>query len=711
ASTRHDEVVDSATRRLPEVEHDAPCLLQVDLYKPAAVTLGRSVVDQVVQGIEVLHKLSRPDPEDELDDFRRAFVERYGVGRDVPLLEALDAEIGVGLKRQRRAGLVGPWIGDLRLRDGMPAESELGSAEPWSPREDLLRRRLDRALASGAAVIDLTAAEIDRLDADPRPLPQAFSAMFTIAAESASAVDEGHYELLIHHVVGPSGARMLGRFCQGDATIRRHVEAHLRAEEAADPDALYAEVVHLPEGRLGNILNRPILRAWEIPFLGRSGAAHEHQISPRDLTVSVVDQRVQLRSRRLGRRVEPRLTSAHAFDHRTLGLYRFLCLLQGQGLQDACHWSWAPFDRAAFLPRVCMGRLVLSRARWRIEVEEQQRLGRRTGAARYRGVRRWRDDRRLPRFVVQEEGDHRLSVDLDNPLVVDHWIERCLRQERAVVLTEMFPPPDRLAVDSAEGRFVHEIILPMERRVAKPSTASPPAQSTGPRRFAPGSEWLYLKLYAAPSSADALLRSLVAPIRRRALDSGAADQWHVLRYADPDWHLRLRFHGRSERLLGEVVPWIEAAAAPFLRDGRLRRWQLDTYDRELERYGGDAAISLIERCFFADSEWALAVVETHFGESADDRWRLALAGVHRWFLDFGVAAPRRLEMVEAMRDAQWSRFGGADATSRKLLGRKLRPERATIEALITGRGPVDDAVDLGALDRRSEALAPSIADL
>ena len=72
-------------------------------------------------------------------------------------------------------------------------------------------------------------------------------------------------------VRGPSGARLFGRFCHGDDALRAHVEAHLRAEEALRPEAIFAEVVHLPQGRLGNVLCRPALRAHEIPYLGRSG--------------------------------------------------------------------------------------------------------------------------------------------------------------------------------------------------------------------------------------------------------------------------------------------------------------------------------------------------------------------------------------------------------------------------------------------------------
>ena len=38
---------------------------------------------------------------------------------------------------------------------------------------------------------------------------------------------------------------MLGRFCHGDELLERHVSEHLKAEESLQPEAIFAEVVHL----------------------------------------------------------------------------------------------------------------------------------------------------------------------------------------------------------------------------------------------------------------------------------------------------------------------------------------------------------------------------------------------------------------------------------------------------------------------------------
>jgi hypothetical protein len=239
-------------------EVDLPRLFQVDMIKPAPdTTLGSAVLNEIMRGVEVLHRLT-PSTDDTADNdltrFRDAFVARYEQ-REVPLTEALDAENGIGFPIS-----TGPETDGSPLLRGLEFPGASAEAVHWGTRENLLLRKLSEALESRAQEIVLQPGDIEKLAArDPSPLADTFAATVTLAAASEAALAGGDFRVIVSGIGSP-GARFFGRFCQADETLHRHLLGHLRAEEALRPDAVFAEIVHLPEGRLGNILARPILR-------------------------------------------------------------------------------------------------------------------------------------------------------------------------------------------------------------------------------------------------------------------------------------------------------------------------------------------------------------------------------------------------------------------------------------------------------------------
>lgn len=696
-------------------------LFQVDLIKPPSeLVVGENVVADILRGVEILHRFSWQSGEAAFEEFRFAFQERYGFDREVPLLEALDEESGIGYDRAANAAAeASPLLAGLALQPRVQRQRAAPSAA-----QGVLLQLLARALGEGRTEVELNDEELRRLqNIDRPPLPDAFHAMATIAASSADAVQQGHYRVLVHFASGPSGARMLGRFCHADAAIREGVEQHLAAEEALRPDAVFAEIVHLPAGRIGNILARPVLRKYEIPFLGRSGAADDAQIALSDLLVSVSADRIRLRSKTLDREVIPRLTSAHNTTSESLGVYRFLAAVsQGLGMQ----WDWGSLDSLPFLPRVVSGRLVLSRARWRITKSEIEPIASTSGAARYRAVQRFREQRRMPRHVVLRDADHELLVDFENVLAIDAVID-IVRNRADFVFTELYPLPDHLCAEGPEGHFFHELVIPFAKRTSPVRVDGASVRRPGSiqRTFAPGSEWLYAKVYTGTATADRVLSEEIAPLAAAAIANGAADRWFFIRYSDPRWHLRIRFHGDPRALRERVQPAIEAAACRLIESGLAWKVQLDTYEREVERYGGADAIDLVEEIFFRDSVAVLEMLEACSGDAgAVIRAPLMAAGIDALLRDFGYDLPGRLRMAEASREMLGKQF--QYELVRDTLAERFRRERSAFQRLLDHSVPAlqhrsnaiaQVAAKLIALDRRNrlslplDAILPSIAHM
>lgn len=701
---------------------DLSKLLQVDMHKPAPqAELGEEVRGEIAKAVDLLYRMTPAPGGDAFSSFKDAFVKRYE-SRWVPLVEVLDPESGIGFSGQGgRLAEGAPLLEGLVFPGGQGGGHGHGAQNgpSWNARDRHLAKRLE-ALDPKDPEAELHLEDEDLKILAPgqagQPLPDSLSFMGVLAARSEEALDEGQFRLVVTGASGPSAARILGRFCHGGGELESLVQNMLREEESYDPERVYAEIAHLSQGRMGNVLARPVLREHEIVFLGRSGAAEDRQIPVSDLLVSVADGRVVLRSRALDKEIVPRLSSAANHSFRVLDLYKFLGSLQGQGVIPGLGWNWGALQSEAKLPRVSHGRIVLSRARWAVKAEEMKGILEAKGAARYRAVQAWREERGLPRFTLLADGDNELPVDLDNPLSVETFCS-LLKGRGGFTLIEDFPSADELIANGPEGVFNQELVVPLSRvrlEGEKPRrlSPSPAGASAAPESFAPGSEWLYLKLYGGQSSGDRLLQEAAAPLAARFLASGAADGWFFIRYGDPDPHLRLRFHGAPARLYGEVLPALNLALAPFLADGSLWRVELGTYEREAERYGGAANIARAEAWFQADSQAAAELVAAYPGDGgAEARWRLCLAGVDGILALFALDTEARLAFTRQAREDFAREFGAKNSPLEKQLGDRFRKERKVLETLFGGEGDPALVPGLAILARRDAALAPLAAEM
>ena len=132
----------------------------------------------------------------------------------------------------------------------------------------------------------------------------------------------------------------------------------------------------MPESRIGNILLRPVLRNYEIPYLGKSAMPVENQIQVADLMVSVKNGKIILRSQKLNKEIIPRLSTAHNYSFNALPVYQFLCDLQTQHFEKSGFgFNWGSLSTSyKFLPRAEYKNVILARAKWQLLKSDLQVL-------------------------------------------------------------------------------------------------------------------------------------------------------------------------------------------------------------------------------------------------------------------------------------------------------------------------------------------------
>ncbi|WP_445517470.1 lantibiotic dehydratase [Streptomyces sp. NEAU-174] len=644
---------------------DGDPVFQTDMALPLRCAgLHTTVGTEAARAAELLLRLSPyPAGSQELDGYRRAFLARYGPERQVPLLELLDPDTGLGP----------PW-----------EHAPHSSVEPGEQQRG--RLLLDLALCANRdrrAVLELTDEHIDGLTiAPPAPAdcPPSLDLSLLVAATSPAALDAGDFQLVVGPNPGaPAAGRHLGRFADLLGPDAHHaLEEAARAEEELQADTLPVEVVYQPDpARSANVAIRPALRTHETVLATQPGVEPERVVPLEELVVGV-------RSGRFVIGWPPRHAEVAGVQGHMLNPWRapaparFLLAAATDGRRQFASFSWGPAAGSLFLPRVQRGRVVLAPAQWRLD---------RTGSLAVASDGRfhaelaaWRADWHVPRHVYLTVGDNRLLLDLEERDTAEVLREELRRDSegRSMLLQEALPGPEHAWLPgTAASGHICEIVVPLVRRTRAPqqdplASAAPAAPAVPPahsvpseaRLRPPGSEWLYLKLYCGSWRQDELVAGPLRTFAETVTAAGFCDGWFFLRYADPESHLRIRFHGDPATLLGPLVEQACSWAADLMRAGDCARFSFDTYEPEIERYGGEDGVRAAEMVFAADSPIVARLLHASGANRLSlDALTLAVVTVDDLLDALGMSEEQRVENYRTTASA--SRSGGAVYRERK----------------------------------------------
>ncbi|MCL1050915.1 lantibiotic dehydratase [Shewanella abyssi] len=698
-STVSIKVYQAVTRSLSNelVKPDEGKLFQTDIMRQfSSCELSQAEIDTLAEHLNLLHK-SHQRPYSPFTDFIQKFNQRFE-GQFVPLDLLLDEESGIGFSAE--TGYEAPLIAGINLgRQNNRSQTEAAST--------LLELEIERAYsAPNMSTIDTLSISATNLTKQIKTLKEDGSLPASFAAMVSGFYDQNGKILLKYNgCYGPSAANLLGRFCHLDDTLKTKVIVHLKQEERHSPEVIFAEIAHVPEGRPGNVIARPHLRDYEITFMADSSLDENKQITLSDLYVWVENDEVKLWSKKLNKQVVPRLSCAHNYSDRSLSAYKFLSMLQNQSMSLPRFSKPTSLDNAVFCPRIMLDNLILAEKSWQIPREDLEKLYQ----AEQINDRQWsklQQKYRLENWVLFAVSDHVLQLDLTNPAMLAILLSES-KGLKHIPLKEVLSQTLTPVVSNAQGQHYNsEIIIPFFNEQATKLTClhENPLKNIEAknitRRFAPGSEWLSLKIYSGNTTVENLLSEQLLPLIEQHAE--LFNKWFFIRYGDPDWHIRLRFQGSPEKLYGQLLPLLNSVFEPMLATNQLHRVEVSTYEREVERYGGPDAMELVEALFMADSQLIAAMLQQIDEHGEDMRWRLATLSCNKLFNIFDYSDDDTLSLLTRLRTGFGSEFNES-AMLRKQLGNRFREKQQQLE---------DDMAKLGnSLAVAETALSPSQLEL
>lgn len=680
-ATRVGEGIDELNAVYAALRTDANATqeqLQVDLTLALSGQVPAGVAPKVEAAVSAMIRMSLlsarfPELQRHTDRFAEAFGQTL-----VPLHRVFDPVRGIGAP----AGYPGS---SHRM-----SESSYGEDEVFLYGRRLRAELIDRARRTGERTVRITEDDLAAFPPAPGTPPTSYDVFFQLDELDEGVGSDVRITLSPIGVAIPAG-KASGRFAYGDPSVDAHVRDLTAAEKAAHPDAILCELDYVSNrSRVNNVVVAPSVYDYQLKvttgvFEDDPSAPAPEQIAFADLLVGADGGRFHLVHAPTGKPVAIRTANLVNPEIAT-GVIRFLQELALDGSVRPA-WTWGEMEPLVdFLPGVEFGGVTLSLPTWRVPPlsgtpdEQDERL------------RRWAAEAGLPQYVYIGMLDNRLLLNLSDRIHRD-----LLRREVAdghESVTEA-PVPGRMGIvrDRDGHRYASEGVFSAVALRPVPVPAPPPVPrfdvtADAVRTLPPGTEWWYLRVYGDRENQQEVLTRMAAAF------ADVPDQWFHIRYADPDDHLRIRVRSSAVPLdrVREVI-------GGCVRDGLAHRFSVDTYVRELERYGGVDAMPVAERIFCTESRFLAAHPELCLAPEAmpaayrleeDEKLDGTLGRILRdaaHLMDHYLAAleltdEETADLLEIVAGGYRSEFASADPGLRKAVRPlvRQRPSEAAIAA-------------------------------
>lgn len=430
------------------IEYEQKYLFQTDLYFQNTIDIPFKWKNELKKGLILLNKITFSQKNTPFEKFKKSFYKRFNT-QEVPLAYVLDTEIGIGYRQDTVSKGLHPYLEDLNL----PAPSQTSDLKiELNPFQQMLNLKIQEALLRNDYKIELVENDIKDFEEKWDDLPDTISIMAEIISEGI------HEKIFINGGGGSSAANLSARFCSEKTRIKNFTNQIAKEEEELNTDYVLAEIIHLPQARIGNVIRRPSLREYEIPYLASSIYPTDQQIAVNDLYISLKNGKIILRSKKLNKEIKPYLTNAHNYKANSLPVYHFLCDIYSQNIRTGLYFNWGGLKEIYyFLPRIEYNNIILSKASWKVTDNEIKRFlmlldDKKTLQSE---LKNWRKLRQIPKWVQWIKFDNKLIINLESYDLINILFDS-VKNEKSIILEEF--------LHNENTNFVHEFVFPVLKK-------------------------------------------------------------------------------------------------------------------------------------------------------------------------------------------------------------------------------------------------------
>lgn len=420
-------------------------ILQIDCTRNLNGHLSKAIIHDIEKSILFLNNFVVIEQNRNLKDFTEKFRERYD-RQEIPLLKALDPEIGIS-------------YGSVDMIDG--EDLIKGVIILRNDRRNQSNRLADIILNK---IINTSSYEINiendicsnTKDFKMHELHSTIYAIIELFLDS-----DGSEIVYFKGAGGSTAANLISRFAKSDSNIMSLCKSVVEFENNDNEDSFVAEVVFLSDYKSCNIIRRPNIRDYQIT-ISITDENHKMNIPLSDLYIKMQGDGIVLFSKRFGKKIIPRITSAQNVNrNNNIPVYRFLYDLQNyQKIKGYGINVELLLPKLDFYPRIRIGKIIISLAKWRIDIHEFRDIYNKDKNI-VESFRQWRMSKKIPIEVLYQYGDQLLYVNFNMEVSIMSIYHKLHLHSEYIFFCEYLVSSFKSPVMDEHGfHYTNEIIVP-----------------------------------------------------------------------------------------------------------------------------------------------------------------------------------------------------------------------------------------------------------
>ena len=540
-----------------------------------------------------------------LDLFKENFQEEFGQGVEVPLAQVINPSGFDGLS----------YISDEKYN---PTEREILI-------NNIFINKIEEAILNGERKVNLTSSDF-------KNIPFSYYKTISDSIDINILLTRSFNELKCY--LGPNiGADSAGKSFQRFENIfedKPFEQYNKIYKEKINDKIIYAELREMPiAGRLSNVMNWKSNYPYQVLLSLPEGNNSETNILVEDLAIGMDDEnKLYLKSISKGKYC--RLFTDNMLNHQLNSkLFNLLYAIsrEYEDIRIIERLSGLTEYKSLYSPEIEIEGIIVAPEKWRISQIYFQKLDFGEFKKKYDYLKK---RFQLPEYFYLCRGDNRLLLKRDDGKTAEILYQEIDHQsdiELCAVEKNFFS--NEMVQDHLGNHFMVECIFSLynSEKFTKKRSNQKNAMIQNAERLVPPfhNGWVYLKIYCNREMEDDFLIRF-----KKDKSKLLVNRFFFLRYFDDTgMHIRLRIKYDNEEDALSKYSLLNQWLSEMREDSFIKRWSINEYYRENNRYGGSSCITMMEDFFCSDSEYVIDLISSRKSDDSHeliDTYIEAIAG-------------------------------------------------------------------------------------